>query len=108
MKQPCKLLHFLIIWGSVAANLVMTNSVLLLPADIAGVTFHGIDDPALHLFQGSGGLIPSVELSEDAHLLGVGRPHPEGAAALAVHLIGVGPKTPPCVAAAPLREGFQL
>ena len=50
MKQPCKLLHFLIIWGSVAANLVMTNSVLLLPADIAGVTFHGIDDPALHLF----------------------------------------------------------
>ena len=50
MKQPCKLLHFLIIWGSVAANLVMTNSILLLPADIAGVTFHGIDDPALHLF----------------------------------------------------------
>ena len=67
-----------------------------------------LPDPALHLFQGSGGLIPSVEVSEDAHLFGIGRPHPEGAATLPVHLIGVGPKTPPCVAAAPLREGFQL
>ena len=28
----------------------MSNGVLAFPAGIAGIAFHGIDDPALHLF----------------------------------------------------------
>ena len=76
------------------------------------ITLQAGDEPlpnaALHFFQGGGIFIPSVKITEDADLLGVGRPDPEGVAALAVYLVGVSSKTTPCVTAAPLRKGFQF
>ena len=56
----------------VSKNLIVAFGILALPAGIAGVAFHGVDDPVFHLFHDPHmirhsvlALVPIVPIEED-------------------------------------------
>ena len=57
---------------AVSKNLIVAFGILALPAGIAGVAFHGVDDPVFHLFHDTHmirhsvlALVPIVPIEED-------------------------------------------
>lgn len=67
-----------------------------------------LPDAALQLFQRGSVFVPSVKITKDTDLPGVGRPDPEEVALLSVLSAGMCAKAAPCVAASALGKRLQL
>ena len=67
-----------------------------------------LPDAALQFFQRGGMFVPTVKITKDTDLYGIGRPDAEEVALLSVLLAGVRAEAAPGVTASALRKGLQL